>query len=442
MKTIIFITIVVLLNVCVFAQPKGIMQINNIEVYGEIIPEFEVLNTSPDLVITQDSSNKKTTYTGVSEVTGLSFQDLADSVSMNAVFDSLATIKFKLADSSAVAITTDNDTLATTPWVRDYVGSSVTIGGNNNEILMSDGSGGAKTDSDFSWNDTAFVATSSIGTNNMFLGYLSGSHVQSGANSNISLGINTLNKVTLGDYNIALGANSGNNIVSGVSNINIGTQSGFTNSIGNQNIFIGDQAGYSATSNYNIFIGNQSGYNNTGSNNVFLGYQNSKYRTGSNNTIIGAQANGSGVAGGSNNIFIGYQSGYNNTGSSKLIIENSNSTTPLIYGEFDNNIVKINGTQIKSTGTITDNDATPDVSNAEIWTYNGTANSVTITDLDNPVVGAIYTIVGNSDTYTITINDSGNFNMTGTIVLGVDDNVKIYVQGDNDYIQWSPVVNN
>ena len=47
---------------------------------------------------------------------------------------------------------------------------------------------------------------------------------------------------------------------------------------------------------------------------------------------------------GSNNVFIGYQAGYAETNSNKLYIENSNSTTPLIYGEFDNNLLQINGT--------------------------------------------------------------------------------------------------
>ena len=109
----------------------------------------------------------------------------------------------------------------------------------------------------------------------------------------------------------------------------------------------------------------------------------------------------------------------------------------MIYGEFDNDIVKINGTQIQSMDTIADNDATPDVSGKNVWTYNGTANAVVVTDLDNPVVGAIYRIIGNSDTYTITINDGGNFNIEGNWVGGVDDVLTIFVQADNDYIQFS-----
>jgi len=56
--------------------------------------------------------------------------------------------------------------------------------------------------------------------------------------------------------------------------------------------------------------------------------------------LLGYQS-GYSIANGSNNIFLGYQAGYNETGSNKLYIENSDSSTPLIYGEFDNKVVKL-----------------------------------------------------------------------------------------------------
>jgi hypothetical protein len=93
--------------------------------------------------------------------------------------------------------------------------------------------------------------------------------------------------------------------------------------------------------------------------------------------------------------------------------------------------------ELTSTDTIADNDATPDVTGATTWTYNGTANSVVITDLDNPIVGKTYMIIGNSDTYTITINDGGNFNLEGNWTGGIDDVIMIYIQADNNYIEIS-----
>ena len=101
----------------------------------------------------------------------------------------------------------------------------------------------------------------------------------------------------------------------------------------------------------------------------------------------------------------------------------------------------VGGTIISGRSTIADNDATPDVANADFWTYTGSANAVTITDLDNPVVGATYTIIGNSDTYTVTIADAGNFNLSAQWVGGVDDVLILYVQADNDYIELGRVDN-
>lgn len=47
---------------------------------------------------------------------------------------------------------------------------------------------------------------------------------------------------------------------------------------------------------------------------------------------------------GGGNVLIGYEAGYGETGSNKLYIDNTSTTSPLIYGEFDNDLVKINGT--------------------------------------------------------------------------------------------------
>ena len=111
-------------------------------------------------------------------------------------------------------------------------------------------------------------------------------------------------------------------------------------------------------------------------------------------------------------------------------------------GCYKNGSIVISESDLISADTIADNDATPDVTGATTWTYNGTANSVVITDLDNPIVGKTYRIIGNSDTYTITINDGGNFNLSGNWTGGIDDVITIYVQADNDYIQVAPAVDN
>lgn len=126
------------------------------------------------------------------------------------------------------------------------------------------------------------------------------------------------------------------------------------------------------------------------------------------------------------------------SGSDKLYIENSDSSDPLIYGDFATNRIKVNGSFSSGVGTVADNDATPDVRGANTFIYNGTANSVAPTDLDNPVAGNFYTIIGNSDTYTLTIADSGNFELSGSsAVLGVDDVITLYCKADNYYVEIS-----
>jgi hypothetical protein len=112
------------------------------------------------------------------------------------------------------------------------------------------------------------------------------------------------------------------------------------------NTFVGTNAGYSdSTGNLNTFSGNAAGYSNsTGSSNTFIGtYAGNRNTTGSSNTFIGQNAGWSNTVGGGN-VFLGYMAGYYETGSNKLYIANSNTSNPLIYGEFNNNKVSINGT--------------------------------------------------------------------------------------------------
>jgi hypothetical protein len=84
--------------------------------------------------------------------------------------------------------------------------------------------------------------------------------------------------------------------------------------------------------------------------------------TGSQNTVFGKQAGYSNLTG-SGNVFLGYQAGYNETGSNKLYIDNSNTSTPLIHGDFDTNKVTINGdmtvTGALKANTFSDSDGNP-----------------------------------------------------------------------------------
>lgn len=137
----------------------------------------------------------------------------------------------------------------------------------------------------------------------------------------------------------------------------IGTGTG-SSTIGQGNSFIGYNAGNQTnTGGYNSFFGASAGADNqTGSYNTFIGNgAGSTFNSGSYNTVIGWTAGGCGYnTSGSGNVFLGSRAGCSETGSNKLYIDNchiggGNCTQPLIYGEFDNRIVEINGTLLMTS---------------------------------------------------------------------------------------------
>jgi hypothetical protein len=214
------------------------------------------------------------------------------------------------------------------------------------------------------------------GSSNVYLG--DGAGKTGNAWYNVFVGFHSgYNTTDNGGYNVFLGHESGYSNTTGWSNNFIGQGAGYNNTTGTNNTFIGNDAGFNnLTSSGNIFIGRNAGYNSTeygntiightagtalatGTNNVFLGVNAALNKTGGfNNTIIGAYANTNGGDGnyntllgagagnnstGSSNVFIGNEAGYSETASNKLYIENSSSSTPLIYGDFQSDSLVVNG---------------------------------------------------------------------------------------------------
>ncbi|NHN27413.1 hypothetical protein FIA58_017165 [Flavobacterium jejuense] len=158
-----------------------------------------------------------------------------------------------------------------------------------------------------------------------------------------------------------LGLNAGaNDDLTTNSNTAVGSHALYLNVNGIQNVALGRTALYSNTSNGNTAVGTFASrllttgafntsigiatleFNVSGSYNTALGANAGKNNpNGSNNTLLGFYAGENST--GSGNVFVGYSSGRNETGSNKLYIDNSNTTSPLIYGEFDNDYLQING---------------------------------------------------------------------------------------------------
>jgi len=203
-----------------------------------------------------------------------------------------------------------------------------------------------------------------IGIGNVFLGLNSGENITTtsynvgvGGHSlatltsgqdNTAIGYGTLFNAETADYNTAVGKQAIASLTTGYGNIGIGREVMYNTVAGIGNSVIGERAmfgGNSNSSNYNSILGYRAAWSlDGGGNNTIIGRSSgSLLSTGSENILIGTDA-GDALTTEDGNIFIGYQAGSAATASNKLYIENSNSATPLIYGEFDNDLVTINGT--------------------------------------------------------------------------------------------------
>ncbi len=129
--------------------------------------------------------------------------------------------------------------------------------------------------------------------------------------SSVFIGLNAGQSDDLTDnYNTAIGSSTLTSNVDGIRNVSVGALSMEDNVSGNYNVAHGF---------YSL------GDNVIGENNTALGAYSGRFSTGSGN------------------LFLGYRSGQNETGDNLLYIENSNSTTPLIWGDFANDSLRVNG---------------------------------------------------------------------------------------------------
>ncbi|MCB0457090.1 MAG: hypothetical protein R2776_01200 [Flavobacteriaceae bacterium] len=227
---------------------------------------------------------------------------------------------------------------------------------------------GAKEINDLSDGNTSF--------NSLFLGDGIAASATAASTSNIAIGDLALRHLTDGDFNVAIGPGASENIRSGSNNISIGLSAMSRNRTGNDNIGIGNFSGL--------------------------------------NSDIAATGN----------IFIGTWAGFSELGSNKLYIENSlaGATGALIYGEFDNDILRTNGEFQIGNPTVTGyRFPTSDGASGEVLTTNGTG-TLSWQSTSNPQIAfratasAFQTITGNSSAIlqfdTETFDLQNNYNPT------------------------------
>ena len=209
---------------------------------------------------------------------------------------------------------------------------------------------------------------------------------------NTATGYYALFSNTIGSNNTANGNFSLYWNTTGSDNTANGYATLYSNTTGYQNTANGYSALFYNTTGYKNTANGYSSlkYNTTGNENTTNGYRALYHHTtgdkntangckalfsdttGNNNTAIGYNAGFNST--GDSNIFLGNNSGYSETGSNKLYIENSdaNADNALIYGEFDNDILRTNSTfQIGNPAT---------TNGYQFPTEDGSANQVLKTD--------------------------------------------------------------
>jgi len=190
--------------------------------------------------------------------------------------------------------------------------------------------------------------------------------------TNTRLGTRALSSITTGTNNTAVGLSAMDSTTTGIKNSAFGYAALKKVTTGRFNTAVGDLALAALTaSDDNTAIGQASMYNGTtGFGNTAIGSNSLQFIGGDENTAIGKGAMGGVTSGsyntalgrsagrditGNSNIFIGRYAGYSaGTVSNRLYIDNdgTDAITPLIYGEFDNKYLKINGNlQVTDTAT-------------------------------------------------------------------------------------------
>jgi len=274
---------------------------------------------------------------------------------------------------------------------------------------------------------------SATGTGNVFVGSGAGQNNDSGYN-NTFIGLNAGQTNTSSAGNTFIGATAGASNTSGSSNVFVGSGAGGLNTTGLGNSFFGAQVASANTSgSINSFFGayagiaNTEGGNNsffgayagtaniTGNYNVFIGeYAGSSVTSGYSNTFLGARSGYLNIIG-AGNVFLGNQAGYNETGSNKLYIANSNTDSPLIYGDFSASALTINGSlTVSSTNTSTFNSSINITSGCFAVGGNCLSDGTT---LNTTVLNVSSTLTTNSTTILVGNN---YFNFTGANIGGND----------------------
>ncbi len=254
----------------------------------------------------------------------------------------------------------------------------------------------------------------STGDYTVALGY--GAVGSTGGSFSVFLGYGAGASADPGGQQVAVGYGAGG-AAGGYAGVYVGYLAGSA-VVSTGNVCLGYGSGKTVGAN-NECIGTHAGEGNTGSGNFLAGYHAGETGGGSNNIIIGDHAAATGCTTADGCIFLGPYSGIDRP--KTLWIDGRGTsiggTTPLIYGEFDNSYLKINGNFEVPSGYVST------AGNAIITKSTATSYTAGTTDAREKYGGIIYvTSACTISLPAIAVGMSVTVITIGNIAVSVDPN--------------------
>lgn len=256
-----------------------------------------------------------------------------------------------------------------------------------------------------------------------------------------------------GYFNLFVGDKAGQTNTTGPKNTFIGSQSGQANSEGGYNTFLGYNSGITSTGDYNTVVGADCGFNiQANSGNTMMGAYAGEYFTGNGNTFIGYKAgqNYATLRTGDGNVFIGSYAGYaSGSVSNKLYISNTNTNTPLIYGDFTTNNVGL-GTNAPGTNRLKVINNASGIAGSTGYFENSNATGIGLAVFTTSTDAALYAEQKNSTSTTANIakfasayggwSEKVVFRSTGSVLmpyLATGTGTDLYITSGGEVVKYS-----
>jgi hypothetical protein len=297
------------------------------------------------------------TAVGVGSLRSISIGDYNTALGYNSLFAvSSGSVNTALGGNALRSVTTGSNNIGV-GWTSGY---NITTGNTNISVGheagygINTGSNNISIGYGIHRNGAESGRTGATGSGNVAIGYAA---MYNGADGSDNVGVGSYSLATIlnGTSNVALGPYSGYTLSNGNHNVTIGAFSMYDATTAINNVVIGSYASQNlTTASYNVVMGyDAAGAHTTGSSNTLLGYGvASTLTTGGTNVIVGATA-GSKIVGGSGNVILGSSAGPTGNVSNALYIDNTETDSPLIYGNFSTDQLTLNGHVEVAIGTTT-----------------------------------------------------------------------------------------